>query len=445
MAIEDPELRKLLSNIGVSLAFTAPGIGAAWVGKMRDLVYRDDKVADVQITAKGVAVNLGATQALSPGQLMFKVANQTMKVALDHGGLAVQLGLLTSDGKKLGSKKDWQALGLAEDLVCNTPLVKDRIGTPPADAILMANLGEKLKADAPDFDGRFETAELYYHISQWLKEDPNEDEDEEGDQQGPEGQGDGGSGGEGDQDQGGNPATGEGNAAEGAMNMSAGEKAEMREMMASIGKGSAVAEALQPPPVRSSFEKVIRAGAEQASLTASSRVERSYSRMSRRVNPLDPDITLPGQIGTEASLCVMLDASGSVGEEAVARCVAHVLKVQRAFPGMKCYFITHTSDVCWKGWLKLGGDTAGLTEAAKFTGGTDDESAYQAAREAAPKGRFDTLIHFTDGELPGQEWHAVPARRFVVGLCGRAGLDPDNIMRKPPEGTKVVPVAEGED
>jgi hypothetical protein len=53
------------------------------------------------------------------------------------------------------------------------------------------------------------------------------------------------------------------------------------------------------------------------------------------------------------------------------------------------------------------------------------------------------MIHFTDAELPG-EWGTPPARRFVVGLCGRAGLDPENLMCTPPPGTKVVPVSEGE-
>ena len=443
MAIEDPDLRKLLSNLGISLAFTAPGIGAAWVGKMRDKVYRDDKVSDVQITGKGLAVNLSAVEGMAPTRLLFKIANQTMKVALDHGGLAVSLGLLTADGEKLGTKKEWAALGLAEDIVVNTALVKDKIGAPPAEAVLMANLGEKLKADAPAYDGRFETAALFYHIKEWMKEDPDGDDGDS-----PKGEGDSPDG-EGDQgdnpgDQGQNPQTGEGNAAEGTMDMKPAEKAEMREMMASIGKGSAVATALQPLPVRSSFEKVIKAGAEQASLTASSRTLQSYARMSRRENTVEPDVCLPGKVGTEATLCVMIDASGSVGEEAVARCAAHVIKVQRAFPGMRCYFVTHTSEVCWEGWLKPGGDLEAITKATAFSGGTDCNSAYEAVRAVAPRGGFDTMIHFTDAELGG-EWPTPPARRFVVGLVGRGSLDPENLMCEPPAGTKIVPVAEGED
>lgn len=352
MKDQDPKVRQLLQQIGISLAFNAPGIGAAWVGKMRDKVYNDPGVKDFQIKGDGLAINVEAVLAETPSRNLFKIANQTLKVALDHGALAIQLGLLTDDGQKVGTKKDWEALGLAEDIVVNTALVKDRIGSAPADAVSMATLGEKLKAEAPKYDGKFETAALFYHIQQWLKEDPGDDNGENGD-----GSGDGDDQG----DQGQQPATGEGNAAEGTMGMKPAERLEMREMIASIGKGTAAAEALEPPPVRSSFEKVIKAGAEAASLTAASRTVRSYSRMSRRENPLDPEIALPGAIGTEASLCVMLDASGSVGEEAVARCAAHVLKVQRAFPGMRCYFITHTSDVCWEGWLKPGGDVSGVT------------------------------------------------------------------------------------
>ncbi len=435
---QDPELRKLLQQIGVSLAFNAPGLGAAWVGKMRDKVVADSTVTDMVVRNGGLAMNVDALKAMNPSRVMFKIANQTMKVALDHGTLAVQMGLLTDEGEKLGTKKDWIALGLAEDIIINTALVKDKIGAPPAEAVLMANLGEKLKADAPAYDGRFETAALYYHISQWLKEDPDEDGD------GGDGSGSGKGEGEGGP-QGQNPGTGEGNAAEGNLGMEPAEKHEMREMMASIGKGTAVAQALLPPPVRSSFEKVIKAGAEAASLTASARTVKSYARMSRRENPLDPDVALPGAIGTEASLCVMLDASGSVGEEAVARCVAHVLKVQRVFPGMRCYFITHTSEVCWEGWLKPGGDSPALNAASGFTGGTDDTAAYEHVRKVAPKGGFDTMIHFTDAELPGEVWPTPAARRFVIGLCGRAGLEPDELYRKPPPGARVVPVAEGED
>lgn len=438
---QDPKLRQLLQQIGISLAFTAPGIGAAWVGKMRDKVIADSTVTDFQIKGGGLAINVDAVLAESPSRNLFKIANQTMKVALDHGALAVQLGLLTDDGQKLGSKKDWAALGLAEDIIVNTALVKDKIGQPPAEAVSMATLGEKLKADAPAYDGRFETAALFYHIQQWLKEDPEDDGGGDGPGGGAgegEGEGDG-------QGQGQNPATGEGNAAEGTMGMQPAERAEMRELMASIGRGTSVAEALEPPAVRSSFEKVIKAGAEAASTSASSRTVRSYSRMSRRENPLDPDITLPGVIGTEASLCIMLDASGSVGEEAVARCAAHVIKVQRAFPGMRVYFITHTDGICWEGWLKPGGDVSAITAATKFTGGTDDSAAYEQVAKVAPKGKFDTMIHFTDAELPGREWPTVPARRFVIGLCGRAGLDPDNLQRTPPPGARVVPVAEGEE
>lgn len=438
MKEQDPKLRQMLQQIGISLAFTAPGIGAAWVGKMRDRVYNDPKATDFQIRGDGLAVNVEAVLSGSPSQNLFKIANQTMKVALDHGALAVQLGLLTDTGEKVGSKKDWEALGLAEDLVINTALIKDRIGQAPPEAITMAKLGEKLKADAPAYDGRFETTALFYHIQQWLKEEPGDDNNGQGDGGG---QGDGEGGGQ-DAPQ---PATGEGNAAEGTMGMEPSERHQMREIMASIGKGTSVAEALEPPPVRSSFEKVIKAGAEATSLTAASRTVRSYSRMCRRENPLDPDVALPGAIGTEASLCVMLDASGSVGEEAVARCAAHVIKVQRVFPGMRCFFITHTSEVCWEGWLKPGGDLSALNAATKFTGGTDDESAYEHVRKVAPKGGFDTMIHFTDGELPGNAWPDVPARRFVVGLVGKNSLDPDDIMRKPPPGTRVVPVAEGED
>jgi hypothetical protein len=87
-----------------------------------------------------------------------------------------------------------------------------------------------------------------------------------------------------------------------------------------------------------------------------------------------------------------------------------------------------------------------VTAATKFTGGTDDHAAYEKVASVAPKGGFDTMIHFTDGELPGNEWPRVPARRFVIGLCGKGSLDPDASMyRKPPPGTRVVPIAEGED
>jgi predicted metal-dependent peptidase len=205
--------------------------------------------------------------------------------------------------------------------------------------------------------------------------------------------------------------------------------AQCRAMARTCGCGSAAAivRALEPPTpivkwaqlLRSSF---VRASSAHGSDTVSS------ARRGRRSGAEGPQF--PGGISLNCQAAVVIDASGSVTDKSLAVAVGNVLAVARATT-TRAYLVIHDSKVQWAGWIKPSTKAAEVFSRVSSRGGTSFGPAYAAVTKA---GRFDAIVHLTDGEC-WDKWPRTPrGSRLVVGLLGAKSKD------HVPAGARVVEV-----
>lgn len=210
--------------------------------------------------------------------------------------------------------------------------------------------------------------------------------------------------------------------------------AQARAMARMIGSGSsAVATLLTPGTPRIDWRKVLRQGFQ---IAASARIREvpTYSKAARRSAVGDASIILPGWTGTQPTVAVVIDVSGSMDRKWVDLIVAECVKLTQTFPGSRAYLVSHTDQVCWEGWITDGNARSAIDASVQFSGGTHATPAYDAVR--AVGARFDALVHFTDMEIE-TPWPSVPAKRLIVGAFGSgANGDP---YSKPPAGTMTIP------
>jgi len=195
-----------------------------------------------------------------------------------------------------------------------------------------------------------------------------------------------------------------------------------------VGRGSSgVAALLSPRVAKIDFKKIIRHGME---FTAS-RQTREYQTFAKR-NRRSPEdgVQLPGWRGHQPSICEVIDVSGSMDREWINQIVAETVNLMKAFVGIKVFLAVHTSELVYAGWLSQGQEWK-LNEAVSFSGGTDPQPAYDAARAESKRAKFDTLVHFTDCEFFGG-WPEVPAKQLIVGAFCR------EISCKPPAGAQII-------
>jgi predicted metal-dependent peptidase len=196
----------------------------------------------------------------------------------------------------------------------------------------------------------------------------------------------------------------------------------------SAGNGStAIWRLLDPREPRVKWTSVLR----RAGTIAAGRIGRDYQSMSKR-NRRSPLVgaQLPGWRGFSPTICVIADVSGSMGEDFVNRLVSECKGMLKQFDNMSMFFITHTSQVEWSGWITRETNNK-LAQAIQFTGGTDPEPAYQLAKQTRP--RFDSIVHFTDAEFFQPNWPEHNGRQLIVGIYGSGG------STKPPDGSVVIP------
>lgn len=400
---------KRVVDAGIALAFnpSGTGIGSQWAAHLKTHVKFD---ADPAITAfvntEGVTFGLPFLANLTPGEVVFLVAHETMHFALAHLDQAVQLGIAQYDRREDGStaitlvpgkEHENALLGYAQDVFINETLIASRIGALIEGGLTRATLADKAKEPYPT-TAKFSSEAIYHWLVQKCPAPPPPPNGGQGAKPPPR------------------PRAGQGCSPSGLPGklgklQSEQARASIREQALGIGKGSALAEAMAPTKARVDWRQILRTAFETASNDAAERTERSFARPSRRQLP---DIIMPGLVGTEARIAVIVDVSGSVGPAWCAKAAGYIGKLQEDFPGTAVWLGSHTHETVWKGWLKPDTDTKALGEALAFTGGTDARETYEDARKA---GTFDVLIHFTDCELPS--WPTCPARRQVVGVLGR--------------------------
>ena len=195
---------------------------------------------------------------------------------------------------------------------------------------------------------------------------------------------------------------------------------------------SAVLDLLAPVPPRLDWRNILRHGVHLARATLR-RDRQSYTRVDRRREPQD-GILLPGWRSDEVRIAVLVDVSGSMERAWVARIASEIRALSRQFPEARIWLGTHTDRLCWSGWVQEGTLSEEMaTRALGWSGGTNPEPAYQAAREA---GKFEAVIHFTDGIFPVDRWPALPpGARLVVGVFGDGDA---GALRTVPAGTTLV-------
>lgn len=451
-AAEVKEATRSLQKAGESLSWTAGFIALPWL-KVKPQAEVSDKIETYSIGADGkYTVNPKWYASQRPDERVFELAGGMMKFLMRHFDRSVALGLTdpTTGAALPGQEHNKSVWDRASAMVINAPLQADAIGRAPADAIFPPG----------DYKGPLDAESLYYHLlKQTPPPPPGQPPPPQGGQgagqpppphagggtqppQQPQGGGDKKDQGDGDGGDGNAPQTGQ--PGQGAGGLSPDDIDQMRRECEALarqaGRGSHCVEALKPKTVRTNYRSVIPAGLDMANTEASERTQTTYSRAARR-EALDPGVILSGRIGTDPTIVVVIDFSGSTMAYA-QKFVDHAQKLATDFPQTKILLIAHTDRVTYKAWLKPGGEPAKLSEASKVSGGTDFAPAYDAAREEArklPGARFDSLVHFTDG-FNYREWPMPPAKRLVVGLCGA-----DSAGHTPlPCPAKIIPVSMGQ-
>jgi VWA-like domain (DUF2201) len=207
------------------------------------------------------------------------------------------------------------------------------------------------------------------------------------------------------------------NAQEGSGASGGGSTSEGAQARAMAGAGTvagkALARLLTVPEPRVKWSQVLRGAASHA-LSQHGCDEQTWARRARRA-PVG--IILPGWQATRAKVAVVIDASGSVSDEQLARFVAETTKIGQTLAGVQIFLVVHDAGVQWAGWLHISRPEQ-VQRTLKGRGGTCFDVAYAAVREA-PHGNFDVMVHLTDGECWGA-WSQPPrnTRRFIAALVG---------------------------
>lgn len=174
--------------------------------------------------------------------------------------------------------------------------------------------------------------------------------------------------------------------------------------------GASLATVCDTPPARVNWGAIVRRGMASA-LAVHGRDNQTFSRRGRRSRSRGPQF--PGWHATAARAAVVIDTSGSVSDAELAQFVAETVKISEA-SGVAVYLVTHDHGVRWEGWLSSRCRPSEIKKSLKGRGGTCAEEAYRKVTEA---GRFDVMIHLTDGGLFWPEWPP-RVRQKVVALVG---------------------------
>lgn len=187
----------------------------------------------------------------------------------------------------------------------------------------------------------------------------------------------------------------------------------------SLGRGTVAGKAfsdlLADPPARVKWGILMRRIV-QESAASHRRDDLSYRRRSRRSTP---DVILPGWIGFKPRIGVMIDTSGSMSDETLEQAVSEIISIQKQL-ACEIYLVAADTRVTWEGWLKEA-DPKNISKAREAAGsgrgGTDFAPAYEAIGKV--KGRFDALVHMTDGQAYWPD-PLLPKNsgRLVIALMG---------------------------
>lgn len=196
-------------------------------------------------------------------------------------------------------------------------------------------------------------------------------------------------------------------------------QAQMSGRQAGDTAGNLLAELLDVPPPKVRWSEVLR-GALYRAIAEAGRDDVSWSRRSRRSTT---EIILPGGITYRCKAAVVIDTSGSMSDEDLARAVAETTAIVNNCR-VPVFLVVHDHKVQEACWIRPGARTVvheNLKKRMKGRGGTSFDEAYE--RVEKEPGKFNVLVHLTDGEVG--DWPDRPSsvRRLVVALIGSASKE----------------------
>jgi predicted metal-dependent peptidase len=197
--------------------------------------------------------------------------------------------------------------------------------------------------------------------------------------------------------------------------------------------GQILADLLDVPPPKVRWEQVLR-GAVSRATTEAGVDDVSWSRRSRRSTP---QIILPGGVTRKCRVAVVIDTSGSMSDDQLARCVSETTAIVNN-TGIPIFLVVHDVEVhadCWIHPGNRGSVHKKINSKMIGRGGTDFDDAYN--RVANERGRFSAMVHLTDGGVG--EWPQRPSnvRRLVVALIA---TDAEHVTDLAPADARIIEV-----
>jgi predicted metal-dependent peptidase len=160
-------------------------------------------------------------------------------------------------------------------------------------------------------------------------------------------------------------------------------------------------------PPRVPWQRVLRSALRSAYADTAGAVDYSYRRPSRRQAAYG-DVVMPALRRPTPDVTVVIDTSGSVGDDQIAQALGEVNGVVRAIGGRPVRVISY--DAQRQGDQRV---TTARQAAATLTGGGGTDMAQALAELANERRRSDVVVVITDGETP---WPKRPLPLRVVAV-----------------------------
>jgi predicted metal-dependent peptidase len=149
-----------------------------------------------------------------------------------------------------------------------------------------------------------------------------------------------------------------------------------------------------------------------SAVTAAGRVDYTYRRVSRRQYSVD-DVVLPGLGEPAVRSAVVVDVSGSVGDESLGKALREIRGILGSSRSVRVYAVDSQVQAAADVF-----DVSEVKRVLKGGGGTDMGVGIAAAMESNP----DVIIVITDGLTP---WPSDPGVPVIVCLFDEKRYNPD--------------------
>ncbi len=204
-------------------------------------------------------------------------------------------------------------------------------------------------------------------------------------------------------------------------------QAEAMQKACGKGKGKALARINDLPATKLKWAAVLRNGTALAQ-ASQGRDSQTWSRRGRRSASVGPQF--PGWQSAVATLCAVVDSSGSMSDAALAQCAAECASAAQE-SGVAIYLIVHDHGVQWESWIRPGKAPATIQHAVSHgRGGTCAREAYECAGrprrcKCDPTERcgcvrrphkFDVFVHLTDCGLSWPTWPKNSRKKIVARI-----------------------------